>query len=168
MSQPQILVNGGQSTELWPMRGGYAYPRYSAVEWPAFSTTTLNPVTSEPWRLLYSYHEISLACDGVRDTEVCCRLGVVPPSPSTAARTLWTQHATASAFSSLGGTDHGLRYRLARVNGVGIHRDPGNCRPFDQNGNLPPLQKGYWLPRPSTNVFRTRDLLTQCTSQYHH
>jgi len=100
--------------------------------------------------------------------EVGCRLPVVPPNQSTASHTLWTQRASATAFLSLGGTYHGLRYRLARVNGIGIHWDPGNRRPFDYNGDLPPLQKEYWLPRASTNVFQTRDLQTQCTRQYHY
>jgi len=75
--------------------------------------------------------------------EVRCQLQVVPQDQSTASRTLWTEHASVTTFSSLGGTHHGFRYRLARLNGIGIPRDLGNRRPFHKNGDLPPLKKGY-------------------------
>jgi len=60
MFQSQMEVNGDQSTEVWPKRGGYTCPRHPAVEWPAVYTITSNPVTSEPWRLPSSSHKISI------------------------------------------------------------------------------------------------------------
>jgi len=100
--------------------------------------------------------------------EGCCWLQVVPPNQSTMSRMLWTQHATVTAYSSLGGTYHGYCYWLARINGIRLHQDPGNRQPFDQYGDLLPLQKRHWLPRTSTNVFRTHDLQTWYTRQCHH
>ena len=83
----------------------------------------------EDWRARIT--RLLLACDGVRDTDVHWRQRAVPPNQSTASRTICTQHATATAFMSLGGTYHGLHYQVPRVNRIGIHRDRGNHRPCD-------------------------------------
>ena len=131
MFQPQITVNGDQSTELWPMGGGYMCPWHSAVEWPAVSTTTPNPVTSEPWRLRSLYHEIFIGLrwsQGYGSTLLAASGATESKHPMM--HTI-DNHASVTAFSCLGGTYHEFRYWLARVNGIMIHQDLGNRQPFD-------------------------------------
>jgi hypothetical protein len=81
---------------------------------------------------------------------------------------LGTQHATITAFPSLGGSHHGYRSQIARFNGIRYHPDLSNCQVFDENLDRLPRQKGHWLPRASTNVFQTHDLQTWCIRQHHH
>jgi len=86
----------------------------------------------------------------------------------TVSRMLWTQHASFTTVSSLGGTYNGFRYLLAKVNGILIHQDLGNPWLFNQYGDLPPLQEGQWPPRASTYVLWSHDLEMGCNMQYHH
>jgi len=53
-----MRVNWEQWMDLWLRRGGYMCLQHSAVEWPAISTTTLNPVTLEPRTLQSVDHDI--------------------------------------------------------------------------------------------------------------
>jgi len=69
----------------------------------------------------------------------------MPPNRSTAARQAWDQHALGDTIMAIGRRHDGLRHRLARVNGIGLHLVSHYRGPTDKDGNLLTVPEGYRL-----------------------
>jgi len=64
---------------------------------------------------------------------------------STASRQARDQLALGDTMTAMGRRHAGLRHRLARVNGIGLHRDCRYRGPTDKDGNLLTVPEGYRL-----------------------
>jgi hypothetical protein len=67
----------------------------------------------------------------------------MPPNQSTSARPARDQHTLGDTITAMGRHHDGLRHRLARVNGIGLHRDPHYRGQTDIDGNLLTVPEGY-------------------------
>jgi len=69
----------------------------------------------------------------------------MPPTQSTAARQARDHHALGDTITAMGSRHDGLPHRLARVNGIGLHRDSRYRGLTDKEGNLLTVPEGYRL-----------------------
>jgi len=69
----------------------------------------------------------------------------MPPNESTSARESQDHHALAATITAIGTHQDRVRYRLARLNGIGLHWDSQYCGPPDNDGNVHIMPEEYRL-----------------------
>jgi len=69
----------------------------------------------------------------------------MPPNRSASARQARNEHALGDTITAIGRRHDGLRHRLARVNGIRLHRDSRYCGPTDKDANVLTVPEGYRL-----------------------
>jgi len=92
----------------------------------------------------------------------------MPPNRSTAARQAQDQHALGDTITAMGRRHDGLRHRLARVNGIGLHRDSRYRGLTDKDGNLLTVLEGYRLAGIGPALLSTRHLQARRPGQHSH